>query len=121
MKLILAAMMFAAVAIGATTNRISLSWDNSPEFGTNLDFHVYSTTNFALPVTEWPHLTNVNFVTATNSAKVGEGGRLEILPAEDTLRFYVLTASNFTGQTDFSDPVSVRRLPRGTGLKIGAW
>lgn len=105
----------------ATTNRLFISWAVALDWDTNVTIHVYSTTNLALPVAEWPHLTNIDFITATNSAKFGEGGRVEIPPAEDVLRFYALTASNFVGQSDFSDPVSVRRSSRGTGLKIGAW
>lgn len=119
--LTLIGLMLAASLHGQTTNRIALTGDNHPAFGTNTDFHVFSTTNIALPVSQWEHVTNVNFVTATNSARKGEGWQIEIWAAEDRLRFYAVAPSNFTGRASFSEPASVRRLPTGTGLRIGAW
>lgn len=121
MKLILTAMLLALGARAQTTNQLFLSWKNDSTHDSNVTFHVFSTTNIAQAKAQWEHTTNVDFVTATNSAKAGEDSRVEILPASDALRFYSVTASNFTGQSDFSESVSVRRVLPGVGLRIGAW
>lgn len=124
MKKLAALILSSAVALMAEqgTNRLYLAWDSYPISDTNpVTFHIYSTTNVALPLAQWGHLTNVDYATATNAAKAGEGGRVEVLPAEGMMRFYTMTASNFTGQSDFSESVSVRRLLAGQHLRLGAF
>lgn len=120
MKLFILALFAASLASAATTNRLFLAWDSYPLTDTNLvTFHIYSTTNIALPVSQWPHLTNVDYSTATNAAKPGEGGRVEVLAAENMFRFYSMTASNFIGESDFSDVVSVRRVAPPSAVRLG--
>lgn len=114
-------MAMACAVFGADSKRLFLAWDADASWETNVTFYVYSTTNIAQPVAQWPYLTNIDILTATNAAKAGEGGRVEVLPAEDALRFYAIISSNYAGVSDFSSPVSVRRPARGTGMRIGAW
>lgn len=111
MRLLLLSVL-ALLACGATTNQLSLYWDNDPSYDESVTFHVYTRTNIAGP--PWLPLTNVSWLDWTNK------GRVEIGAALDDYRFFSVTASNFTGETDFSLPVSVRRLPRAGGLRIGA-
>lgn len=121
-RLVLAATLLLSCTLGqaASTNRLFLTWDNSPDYDTNITFFVFSSIDVALPATQWGSVTNVDFITFTNAAKVGEFGRVEIPAATDVRQFYVVTASNFTGMGDFSEPVSVRRLLPGSRLRIGA-
>lgn len=120
MKFLYVLLAAVTVLAAATTNRLHLVWDTAPDYDTNVSFNVYSQTNVALPVNEWKLLTNISFHAYTNAAKPGEPGRVEIPAAADYKQFYVVTASNMTGESDFSDSVYSRRLPRGTGLRIGA-
>lgn len=120
MKLFILALLTASLASAATTNRLFLTFDASPDYDTNVTFHFFRSADVGVPVAQWAHATNVDFITFTNAAKLGEFGRVEIPAATDVRQFYVVTASNFTGMSDFSESVSVRRLLPGTGLKVGA-
>lgn len=111
MKHLLLPALLALCCLGATTNQLSLSWDNSPDYDESVTFHVYTRTNIAGP--PWLPLTNISWLEWTNTGKIAIGA------ASDDRRFFSVTASNFTGESDFSLPVSVRRLPRAGGLKIG--
>lgn len=116
-KLTLAiALLFAAVAHAATTNRIFLTWDLLPEYDTNTTFYVYSQTNPALPAASWTHSTNISFQSFTSAVR-----RVEIPVASENARYYTYASSNLFGLSDFADPVISRRLPTGTGLRIGAF
>lgn len=104
------------------TNRLYLTWDTSPDYDTNVSFFVYSQTNVAMPLSGWSVATNISYHDWTNSParKPGEAGVVEIPPAVAYQRFFVVTASNLFGESDFSAPVSTRRLLPATGLKVGA-
>ena len=106
---------------GATTNRLYLVWDSSPDYDTNTAFQVYTSTNIAAPVASWPILTNISFLDFTNAAKPGEFGRVEIPAPLFDFTYYVVTASNVTGISDFSEPVQTRRIRAGARVRIGAF
>lgn len=106
-------LCLCACAIGATTNRIYITWDNQPEYDTNASFFIYSKTNLADPV--WLPVTNIGWANWTNATKV------EIPAATDNARYFVVTASNLFGESDFSEPALSRRLPRANKPRIGAF
>lgn len=108
-----------ALAIGAgTAKRIFLTWDMTQEYydDTNIVFIVYTQTNAAMPVAGWSALTNIGVVAFTNANQ-----RVEIPTAGTVQAFYVVTASNVFGESDFSAPVSTRRLGPVQKLKIGSF
>lgn len=106
--------MLACYAVfGATTNQLFLTWSNDPAYGTGTMFYVAQRPLTAQP--PWQPLTNISWQEWTNTYRV------PIPPATDSSMFYVVSSSNLFGLTDFSLPVESRRLPRGTGLSIGAF
>lgn len=81
---------------------VTLEWDYpEAERSTNLTFYVFTSTNVAVPLTNWTALTNV---VGTNLSV-----QLQIDPGQ---RYFVMTASNFWGQSDFSEVASTPSLPR---------
>ena len=73
--------------------RLAWSYDTN-ELSTNLTFNFYETTNVALPMSQWPMLTNVAGTNLTVD--------IDIVPGA---HFFVMTASNFWGESDVSSPV----------------
>jgi hypothetical protein len=121
MKILTLLLASVLVLCAATTNRLFLVWDNSPDYDTNCSFQVYSTTNVALPVANWPMLSNISFVDFTNAAKPGEFGAFPISPPGNDYEYFAVTASNLTGISDFSDTVRTRRIQAEQRLRIGAY
>ena len=79
---------------GVLRTNVSLSWippTNQPP-STNYVIKIYSSTNVAIPLTSWPLLTTVS---GTNTTVT--------LPITPPQRFYVATASNWWGESDFSN------------------
>lgn len=113
--ILLLVLLSCITASAATTNRLFLMWENVG-YDTGVVFYVYSQTNVALPVSGWTVVTNIAYSEWTNSPP----GKVEILTAAEYQRFFVVTASNLFGESDFSLPVSSRRLVPPAGLKIGA-
>jgi hypothetical protein len=108
-RLILLLVTASALAWTPPDGRLTLEWDYpEQERSTNLTFYVYSTTNVFAPMTNWAVLTNV---VGTNLSV-----RLQIDPGQ---RFFVMTASNFWGESDFSEVASTPPLPRSNAnLKL---
>ena len=123
MKFITLLLALALTATAATTNKLWLTWDNDPEWDTNVSFYVYSQTNVALPLAGWTVATNVSYVQWTNNpaVKPGEIGVVELPRSLDRVRFYVVTASNIFGESDFSEAVSVRRTQPPARVRIGVF
>lgn len=72
--------------------KIRLQWDYPVEFQTtDLIFKLYHSTNLALPLRHWPLLTNVP----------GDWRAVEVF-TERSGEFFVLTASNAYGESDFA-------------------
>lgn len=111
-------VLIGAIALYAagTPKRIFLQWDNAPDYDSNVTFYIYSQTNVAMPVAGWLVLTQVDYTTWVNATN-----RVEVPAATATATFYVVTASNVTGESDFSSAVQVRRLPPAKNPKIGAF
>lgn len=120
--MLVAILLFGmAASQAATSNRLFLTWDASPDYETNTAFQIFTSTNIVAPVSSWPLLTNIPFTDFTNAAKPGEFGRVEIQAAAFDFNYYVVTASNVTGISDFSEPVQIRRIRAGTRVRIGAY
>ena len=102
-----------ARADGPTTNQLVLTWDVLPEYSTNDTFYIYSSTNAVQPMTQWLAVTSITYKAFMVNTNV------PIPPATDVKRFYTFVSSNFTGRSDFAEPDSCRRLPSGSGTRIG--
>ena len=93
------------------TNNIHLAWDEY-EIGdtTNLNwsFNIYRAPTLS---NSWSFWTNVPHVSITNwqTFKVW-------VPNDQPMQFFVVTATNVTGESPFSDPVCVRWPHPGTNL-----
>lgn len=106
-------MVACAIVFGATTNRIYVSWDNAPEYDTNVSFFIYSWTN--LTELSWQPYTNITWVQWYTNQTV------ELPTPADSAIYFVVTASNLFGESDFSEPVGSRRLSRVNRVRIGAF
>ena len=80
-------------------------------------FRVYSATNISVPDIDWRQLTNcwaTNLVTTNLSSAAFTNAALQIpLPVQPGPRWFVVTASNFWGESPFSNPVATPPLPGG--------
>lgn len=95
---------------GVLRTNVPLTWTYPTNLlSTNLIFKVYSSTNVSVPVTNWP-LTATVIGTNTNV----------VLPINAQQRFFVLTASNWWGESDFSNVAQTPPVPSDEGtLSIG--
>jgi hypothetical protein len=103
--------MAAAVLAAPLRTNLTLQVLNYPanELSTNLVFKVYSTTNINLSVTNWPLYRTV---VATNSQIS--------LPIDANQRFFVLTSSNWWGESSFSNVAGTPPLPRSdASIRLG--
>jgi hypothetical protein len=105
--LILALLGFSLKAATLRTN-VTLVW-NYPEaeLSTNLVFKLYSSPNPATPLASWALLVTVP---GTNTQAT--------VPMQPTNMFFVLTASNYWGESDFSNVASTPVPPRSGTLQI---
>jgi len=105
-SLVCACMISCGLYAATINGHIKLYWDYPANELTNVTFNVYSTTNIALPLTNWLVMTNVN---STNVV-------LDITPGQ---RYFYATATNFWGESDPSTVASVPATPKsGTNLVI---
>lgn len=101
--------VMAALPVGQLRTNVTFSIGYpANELSTNLFFKFYSTTNLALPVTQWPVYA---LVPATNL--------IITLPIDANQRLFVVTASNWWGESFFSNQAGTEPLPRSTSLTIG--
>lgn len=107
-------MAAAALCLGAPPGvlrtNVPLEWDYpTNELSTNLLFKIYSSTNLSSPVTNWSLYSTV----------VGTNTRA-IVPLDAQQRFFVLTASNYWGESSFSNVTNVPPPPRHTNsVRLG--
>ncbi|OHD27380.1 MAG: hypothetical protein A2Y38_01870 [Spirochaetes bacterium GWB1_59_5] len=100
--LALAVVPVDAAPPGVLRTNVTLQCDYpAGELGTNLVFKIYSSTNLSVAVTNWPLLKTV-VATSTHIT----------LPIDATQRFYVMTASNWWGETSFSNVAQTPPIPR---------
>lgn len=79
-------------SISLPRKKIRLEWDYPVQFQTSdLIFKVYHSTNLSQPLRLWPLLTNIP----------GDWRAVEVF-AEHPREFFVLTASNAYGESDFA-------------------
>jgi hypothetical protein len=108
MKKILILLWFLALVSAAnaqvTNTTVTLSWDYPPAEITNITFKSFG---IATPMTNW---TVIKTITATNQVTV---------PAVAGVNFFSVTASNFWGESFFSNVASTPALPRiDVALKV---
>lgn len=110
--LALALVMGVVAALGVSpkpvATKITLMWDyETNQVSPELVFKLYSSTNMTVPLTNW---TVLAVVPGTN--------RSVTLPVEPGVRFYALTASNWWGESDFSNAVGTPAAPVASALGI---
>lgn len=95
-------LLAAGSSVPTGPTPITLAW-NYPtnELSTNLTFRLYHSTNITVPLTNWTVITNI---AGTNTSV-----SLPVLPGA---HFFALTASNFWGESDFSNVASTPPAPR---------
>ena len=111
MKYILTLLLSICSLSAATlpSGSVTLAWDYpTNELSTNLTFIVYSTTNIITPLTNWARLTNVIGTNLQSTVTIQPGQR-----------YFVVTASNFWMESEFSNVVYTPPLPAvGSNLNI---
>ena len=103
MKRLLLAVSLALVAAAFADVRKSVTfhWEYPAEELTNvLAFKLYSSTDISVPLTNWTVLTNI-VGTVTNIT----------IPIQPGKRFFVMTASNWWGESEFSNVADVPAPP----------
>lgn len=107
---------FLLLAAPGAAKRIFITWDDLPEYSedTNIVFYIYTQTNATMPLAGWTVWSNVNVLQWVAAER-----KIEIPMASTTQAFYVVTASNVFGESDFSAAVSTRRLGPAKTPKIG--
>lgn len=85
-----------------STNGVILMWDYPTNLlSTNLVFKLYSSTNATAPLSTWALVKTIpGTVTATS------------FPMQPEARFFVMTASNFWGEANFSNVAATPAAPR---------
>lgn len=115
---VLAALFVCVALFAATAKRLYVTWDDQPDYSedTNIIFFIYTQTNATLPVSGWSVWTNISVLDWTAA-----GRKVEIPTATTSKAFFVVTASNLYGESDFSAVVASRRLAPAKNPKIGTF
>lgn len=109
--LAVAAVLCLGAPPGVIRTNVTLAWDPYPtnQISPDLVLKVYSSTNATAPLSTWPLLTTVN---PTNSTVT--------LPTDAQQRFFVMTASNWWGESFFSNVTNTPPTLRLTNnLRLG--
>jgi hypothetical protein len=81
-----------AIIAAPPTRTVTLGWQYPASFVTpDLVFKVYRATDLHRPFREWALLTNIP-----------GGHRSAIVPADQTKEFFIMTASNYLGESQFA-------------------
>ncbi len=87
------AAITAAFGLIQSPRTVILEWDYPTNaLSTNLTFVLRATNNPGVPLTNWPVITNISGTNLT--------WKLLVIPGQ---QFYVITASNIWGESDFSN------------------
>jgi len=104
---VLVSVLLIVVLAAPPSGRIELTWDYpTNELSADLSFRVYSTTNISLALTNWPCLTNFP---GTQTS-----GIIQITPGQ---QYFVMTASNFWGESSFSNVTNTPVLARTINMR----
>ena len=100
-KLIL--LLFSTQLLAAPpSGNVTLLWDYPlAERTPDISFKLYHSTNITIPLTNWVCITNVASTATNINVKVTPG-----------VNFFTLTASNFWGESDFSNVAATPAMPR---------
>lgn len=112
----LALSLFTAIAAGLGSFRtsVTLAWDYPTNEISGITFRVYSSTNISLAVTNWP------LYSVVTNAVVGSNTLSTILPIDAQQRWFVMTASNWFGESSFSVVAATPPVPRSdVNLRLG--
>lgn len=95
---------------GVLRTNVTLTCDYpANQLSTNLTFKVYSHTNLAVAATSWPLVATFK---GTNTTVT--------LPIDATQRYYVMTASNWWGESSFSNVAATEPPPLDViNLRLG--
>jgi hypothetical protein len=98
-------LLFAIVALAAQTGLepVTLAWDYPAAELKGTAFNIYHSQDPALPLNQWQKVASVQ---ETNLC------RLSIVPGA---HFFTATASNFWGESQFSNIASTPAVPRSDG------
>lgn len=95
----------AALDLSPPSGNVVLSWSYPAEsLSPDLTFRVYASTNLATPITNWACLTNIAGTNLSASVKIQPGQM-----------FFVMTASNFWGESLTSNVAATPKLPLPAG------
>ena len=107
------------------TGSITFFWDYpSAYLETNLVFRLYTSTNITTPLTNWTVIGSVNGLAALGTNGIGTNtSKLRLsVKIEPGQHYFVMKASNFWGEADFSNVVSTPALPRDDStLRVERW
>jgi hypothetical protein len=100
--LLISAMVLSAGMLNEPKGKVTLAWDYpTNELSRDLTFLIRRSTNISIPMTNW---TVIARVVGTNMQAT-----VFVTPG---VNFFVCTASNLWGESDFSNVVSMPGLPR---------
>jgi len=107
---ILAVLCADGAPPGVMRTSVTLAWDYpTNQLSTNLTFRIFSTTNITQSVTNWP------LYGATSGTNLSA-----TFPIDANQRWFVMTASNWWGSSDFSTVAATPPLPRSdVSLSLG--
>jgi len=116
--LIIILLLTCLVAIagpGTVKTNVTLTADyDTNAASADLSFNLYSTTNITLPIAQWPVVTNVLY-----PACMTNGTNVQIvLPISSGPHFYALTASNWWGESPFSNVTNAVVVTSGNNLRL---
>lgn len=98
-------LMLCIAAVPTGPQSIVLEWDYPAAELPGTTFYVRHAKDLTLPLTQWPVLATSTNLSVVVTIDVG-------------LHYFTCTASNFWGESDFSNTASVPTPPRASVLKV---
>ncbi len=113
-------LLSASVSTGGPfRTTVVLQWDYPvADYTPDMVFKIYATDDLSIPMTNWVVVTNVAGTTNYLPTDTIVTNQVE-LPITAPIQFYTATASNWWGESDFSNNTNLPPQPRSdTKLKI---
>lgn len=103
--------LFPFISLAAPPGQLrtngTIQWDYPTNaLSTNMVFKLYSHTNIAAPLSTWPLLSTIlwtNSIAITNRLGTNRAIYQFTFPTVQAQQFFVVTASNWHGESDFSE------------------
>lgn len=124
MRILPIIILFIGLSASAQTNlgAIHLAWDypSNELVGVDASFIIRSSADITVPVTNWPVIYNDSWTNTiiTNFDGTNYTFTIGYLVQPIEKRFYIATASNFWGESFFSNTSSTPAIAKSTKLKI---